>query len=193
MSIFTKIGDYGQTKMFTGDNIKKSSVVIESLSHSDELCGTISRYLSLGKDLNPNYEFIQNNILHNLFIFNAFISNYDSDSCITYKIPENTTKILETEIKTIVSTLPKQTKFIQHCSDVLYLSANDCRTKVRLLEVYVNRVLDSSRNAIFMSNITQWLIWLNRLSNYFYNVSLLHVFNTKYCHNDFAELVYFTM
>lgn len=171
VKIYTKTGDQGETSLFTGHRVQKSSPYIEALGCVDECNSAIGASLSFlpknekFKEVKDQLEFVQ----HALFDIGAALATPRSLApsnkvSKTHFDPEETA-LLEQWIDAMDSQLSKLTYFIlpggHPASAMLHLARSICRKSER-------EVFPLSQKADVSENV---LIYLNRLSDYLFVLS----------------------
>lgn len=164
--VYTKTGDKGYTSLLGGTKVLKNNLRIEAYGTIDELnsfVGLLSDYLESDKphfiNVNPQLYTIQNT----LFKIGSIISK-DPIKDIGFELPsvnEDNIKSLENWIDYMDTNLAELKNFIIPGGHIFISTAHICRTVCRRAERLC--VLESIPNDI--------LIYLNRLSDYFFVLS----------------------
>lgn len=164
MKLYTKTGDNGQTGLIGGTRVPKNDIRIEAYGTIDELnsfIGLLSTY-SMGEDVN----FLRT-IQNNLFIIGSYLATDTS------KVPLQAASILksdsidsiELEIDRIDAMLPTLNSFVLPGGSQTGALSHVCRTITRRAE---RRIFDVN---ILQPVDNQIIIYLNRLSDYFFALS----------------------
>ncbi len=172
MKIYTKTGDKGQTSLFGGKRISKDDLRIESYGTIDELnsnIGVLCAFIN-NESITLKLQDIQNY----LFVIGSNLAVDPNQK--ELKVPlldSNNITILEQEIDFMESHLKPLQFFILPGGDVSCAHAHLCRTVCRRAE----------RRAISLSNTEfvdiQIIIYLNRLSDYFFVLARYLAFLNK--------------
>jgi len=164
--VYTKTGDKGYTSLLGGTKVFKNNLRIEAYGTLDELnsfVGLLSDYLSSDKSKFVN-EVLQLNIIqNNLFKIGSVVSK-DPNKDIGFELPnvENSDiEQLENWIDNFDKDLDELKNFILPGGHVYVSQAHICRTICRRAERLC--VLETIPDII--------LIYLNRLSDYFFVLS----------------------
>jgi len=164
--IYTKKGDNKETSLAGGKSILKSDIRIDSYGTIDELIafiGLLRNYINN----NPIEEFlitIQNNLMA---IASILSSDYPESKCKISKFNANEIINLENEIDKIETLLTPLNKFIipgkNKTSSFCHISRTICRRAERII-VKLSLIEKVDKNI---------LIYVNRLSDYFFVLSRL--------------------
>lgn len=160
--VYTKGGDKGKTSLVGGIRISKADIRLEAYGTVDELnsqIGLLAAYMSDGHDKD-----IVERIQNNLFVVGTHLATDQSQTPLydSAKLPEDETELLETEIDTIMKSLPEQKGFILPGGCPAAAFAHVCRTVCRRAE---RCVVALAENATVSPEIQQYL---NRLSDYLF-------------------------
>ncbi len=164
MKVYTKTGDRGTTSLISGERVSKYDDRVEAYGTVDELTAFIALLadkMRAEQSLTPYIE-LTNSINTTLMNIEAHLAAGDDN---TYPLPEVTTRSieeLEREIDTMQSALPTITEFTLPGGCKLNSLSHVCRTVCRRAE---RRALRVSESHPLDENV---LIYLNRLSDYFY-------------------------
>lgn len=169
--IYTKAGDKGETRMYTGQNMNKGDEVCEALGMTDIInvkIGHLKLALNSLRDseevklLRKDLTTIQNNFLN----IASTIASVGKDF---FKEPETQTLYLERKIDEMTLKLPKLTRFLlmgdseireNETSNEASVAAHECRVNVRKFERFVVR-----------HKLLGEYAYINRLSDYFFQLS----------------------
>ncbi|GIW66858.1 MAG: ATP:cob(I)alamin adenosyltransferase [Candidatus Parcubacteria bacterium] len=168
MYLYTKKGDRG--KSLIGKNkIYKDNFILETLGELDELnslLGVIKNYLK-------NYRTSLTQIQNDLFIIQANISYLIYKKFIPPKLKKQKVEKLEKEISKIEKTIKLPQNFIIPGKEINSAWLHYARTVIRRVE---RKIIRLSKRKKIEPTI---LIYLNRLSSYFYALALKEVYQKK--------------
>jgi len=159
MKIYTKTGDAGKTSLLSGERVSKFHDRIEAYGTVDELNSFVGLLMSEIEfnDISTNLISIQNNLLN-------IGSLLAVESEISFSIPGITNsdlKVLENKMDEMNETLPEIKNFILPGGNKIVALCHVCRTICRRAE----------RMAFKVNADEKALIYLNRLSDYFFVLS----------------------
>jgi cob(I)alamin adenosyltransferase len=161
--VYTKTGDKGYTSLLGGTKISKNNLRIEAYGTIDELnsfIGLLSDHLTNDQSKFLDTVFRLTEIQNNLFKIGSILS-LDPTKKIGFELPsidmDDVTK-LETWIDDMDEKLPELKNFILPGGHVYVSTCHICRTICRRAE----------RKCILESIPDEILIYLNRLSDYFF-------------------------
>lgn len=163
--VYTKTGDKGYTSLLGGTKVLKNNLRIEAYGTIDELnsfVGLLSDHLQANASQFVDLLFQLNIIQNDLFKIGSIISK-DPLKDVGFELPsvdENDIKKLEDWIDYMDSNLPELKNFILPGGHLAVSSSHICRTVCRRAE----------RLCVLESIPTDILIYLNRLSDYFFVV-----------------------
>jgi cob(I)alamin adenosyltransferase len=157
MKIYTKKGDKGNTSLFGGKSVHKSSARIEAYGTVDELNSVIGMVLTN----NPSEEGreILNNVQHQLFILGADLATLPDKEAKIERIGEAHITNLEQNIDKLDEQLPALTNFILPGGSSAGASLHMARTVCRRAE----RRVAALKQIDPVSD--ECIIYLNRLSD----------------------------
>ena len=182
MKIYTKTGDYGDTSLFGGKRVSKSTLRIDTYGTVDELNAQlgVARALKPHSDVEGLLEQIQNQ----LFVLGADLAApFDSAPADVKRIQEKEIQFLEETIDRLDGQLEPLQAFIlpggTHVSAQLHVARTVCRRAERLVDalgrkeeigkfplIYLNRLADllfvAARYVNMQSGIEETK-WNNRL------------------------------
>jgi cob(I)alamin adenosyltransferase len=172
LKIYTKTGDKGQTSLLTGKRVEKYHPRIEAYGTIDELnsfIGLLGAY-----DIAESDKLFLQNIQRKLFITGSLLAMDEKKEGHGLEDVKDSDIIeVEQEMDRLSEILPKLKLFIIPGGSHAIATAHVCRTICRRAEricVYL------SENGHVDSNI---LIYLNRLSDYFFMLSRKIAFDQK--------------
>jgi len=153
MTIYTRKGDKGKTRLFClGNLVSKSSLKVEILGTIDEVNSFLGLVVAFSEDKNPFLKEIQKN----LFTIGSILAGAK------LKFTKNKIKKLEKEIDKIEKSLPKLKNFLlpggSKAGSLLFVA----RAKVREGERLVVKLNEEEKVN------PQILAYLNRLSSYLF-------------------------
>lgn len=164
--VYTKTGDKGYTSLLGGTKISKNNLRIEAYGTIDELnsfIGLLGDHLSVDQSKFVNTLFRLTEIQNNLFKIGSIVS-LDPNKNIGFELPSiNLTDVekLENWIDEMDDKLPELKNFILPGGHVYVSTCHICRTICRRAE----------RKCVVESVPDEVLIYLNRLSDYFFVLS----------------------
>jgi cob(I)alamin adenosyltransferase len=170
MKIYTKTGDQGQTSLLGGQRVEKSHPKLNAYGTVDELNSHIGLLLNYIKnETKPSTEskdisFILE-IQNDLFLLGSHIACLDDADRLKYKILDfnpSRALALESEMDAIEKNLKPLKNFILPGGCLSASQAHVCRTVCRRAERLISDLPDYNED---------WLIYLNRLSDYFFVLS----------------------
>jgi len=170
MKIYTGRGDFGNTNIIGGATVKKTDILVKAYGSVDELNSSIGLLMAKIENEYKNapahksrLELIRKEITliqHTLFDLGSNIA--DRDGKREVKVRESSIEALEDSIDFYYSKLPKIKYFVLPGGSLLGSEAHLVRTLVRKTEIAVLEVVDV--DPVDTVN----LVYLNRLSDYFY-------------------------
>ena len=162
MVIYTRTGDLGTTGIYGGKRISKADCQIETYGSIDELTSYIGLVVAKLKNKDDKNLLIQ--IQKDLYQIMSFLSGAKID------LSELENKVLEFEkkIDLIEERLPKLNKFIlpggNEISALFQILRVICRKAERIM-------VDYYENNLTMKQLNNVLIYLNRLSDLFFDLA----------------------
>ena len=173
MKIYTGTGDRGKTSLFSGQRVSKSNERIESYGDMDELNSIIGALIaSLTSELTELTGQLEQ-IQRDLFTISALLATTpDSPSMETVSgISQQQIEFLETSIDRMEEALPELKGFILPGGHPTSAWAHLARTVCRRTERRMVRFLDASPQIQIPDSYHIALIYINRLSDYFFVVA----------------------
>jgi len=171
--IYTKAGDKGETRMYTGEKMNKGDELCEALGMTDIINVKIG-HLKLKLNTLHNSEEVKL-LRKDLTTIQQNFLNIASTLASTggkkfFEEPETQTLYLERKIDEMTLKLPKLTRFLlmgdseireNETSNEVSVAAHECRVNVRKFERFVvrHKLLDGE------------YAYVNRLSDYFFQLS----------------------
>lgn len=175
MKIYTKTGDKGQTSLFDGTRLSKDDIRIEAYGTVDELNSNLGLLISLL----PNFpieevEFLIE-IQRDLFVIGSYLATpFDKINLLKLKeIDVTLISKLEIAMDTMDSQLKELKSFILPGGSQSIAVCHICRTVCRRAE---RRVVTLASMDTINENL---IIYLNRLSDYFFTMSRFIAFKSN--------------
>jgi len=161
MKIYTRKGDRGQTSLFGGDRVPKSSTRIEAYGTVDELNSIIGWILcdSMTAETKDRLKTIQ----EHLFILGADLATPESSKTRIERIDEREIEYLEDAIDDMSESLPELKNFILPGGSPTGAKLHIARTICRRAERFAVRCVEEEEK---ISGLT--LKYLNRLSDFLF-------------------------
>jgi len=168
MKIYTKTGDNGDTSLFGGGRVSKSSLRIEAYGTVDELNSTIGLARSFG--LTEESERLCNTIQNDLFVLGADLATPPESRVKIDRINHDYVTRLEHFIDGLEDTLPKLRFFIlpggTQPASALHLARTVCRRAERKL-VEACRQEDISDDCLhYLNRLSDLLFVMARYENH---------------------------
>lgn len=164
MKIYTRTGDAGETSLFTGDRLPKTSAHFEALGAVDELnscIGLAVAHLPQRGELTEELEIIQ----HHLFDLGAVMATPRETATARQlqktPFPDHLDRELENWIDALEEKLPKLSTFILPGGDPAGATLHLARTLCRRAE----------RRALVLDIPQPCIRYLNRLSDYLFTAA----------------------
>jgi cob(I)alamin adenosyltransferase len=172
MKIYTKTGDKGKTSLLTGKRVSKNHPRIEAYGSIDELNSFIG--LLRSNALNANDSLFLEQIQNNLFSIGSLLAMDEKRPEFGLKeINPFDIQQIENEIDEITLLLPKLKSFIIPGGSQAIASCHVCRSVCRRAERHCIQ-LDE-----FEAVEPNIIIYLNRLSDYFFMLARKVAFENK--------------
>lgn len=162
MKIYTKYGDTGKTSLLS-ERVSKTDLRIETNGQIDELLVLLAYLI---EDIKPKDEEITTDlqtIYRRLFIISSIIADVNDE--FNYLVDDKNVKFLEDRIDEMSSDLPKLKHFIYYTGSKNSILAHQIRAKTRSVERAAVRIFENEDIDPII------LIYLNRLSDYFYTLA----------------------
>ena len=163
MKIYTKNGDTGKTSLLN-ERVSKTNIRIEANGQIDEL---MVMFAYLVEDLKANDEeelyYDIRKIYKNLFTITSMIA--DVKNQYDYSLKDKDILNLENDIDLMTEQLPKLKNFIYYTGCKTSILCHQIRAKVRSVERTADRIYETE------ALDHDILIYLNRLSDYFYTLA----------------------
>ena len=159
MKIYTKKGDKGETSLYGGHRVSKSSARIEAYGTVDELNSIVG--LALSYDLSDEGREVLKNVQEHLFILGADLATPPSSKTRIERIGEQQVAYLEERIDRFEEKLPELKNFILPGGSQPGATLHVARTVCRRAERAVVRSREEVEEAVSALTIK----YLNRLSD----------------------------
>jgi cob(I)alamin adenosyltransferase len=168
MKIYTKTGDKGNTSLYSGKRVKKSSFRIEAFGSVDELNAVLGCVRSLSPS--SSIDEILNHIQYQLFVLGADLATPE------FKKSKKVQRISEQDIKSLENTidelekllLPLQSFILPGGSPVaaqLHLARTVCRRAERCVDTLCRKEKCGTQPLIFLNRLSDLLFVLARYAN----------------------------
>ena len=170
MTIYTGTGDRGKTSLFSGQRVSKANERIEALGNLDELNsitgGLIAALSPECPDLINELQAIQ----ANLFSISALLATTPDSPAMDAieSITGEQIKGLENAIDRLENELPELKCFVLPGGHITAAWSHLARTVCRRSERQIVRFLDTSSNGRVSERYQKALIYINRLSDYYF-------------------------
>ncbi|HEY5601437.1 MAG TPA: cob(I)yrinic acid a,c-diamide adenosyltransferase [Patescibacteria group bacterium] len=167
MKIYTKKGDKGETSLFGGQRVAKSSLRIDAYGNIDELNSLLGVILAK----NPHKEISQNltRVQRHLFVLGADLATPEEVKVKVPRINTSAVKVLEKEIDNWTKQLPQLRNFIlpggSETGALLHMARTVCRRSERTV-VALSEIEKINENVmIYLNRLSDWLFTLARYVN----------------------------
>jgi cob(I)alamin adenosyltransferase len=164
MKVYTKSGDKGFTSLIGGERVSKTDIRVEAYGTVDELIA----YIALLSDKLSADDVFENSVAQlrkiesELMTVSAMLAIGQGGEDKVKAISDESTERLEQEIDAMQATLPQITKFTIPGGDERVSLSHVCRTICRRAE---RQALRAAENCNIEEQV---VVYLNRLSDYFY-------------------------
>jgi cob(I)alamin adenosyltransferase len=162
MKIYTRLGDQGQTSIYTGARFKKHSLIINAIGNLDEL----SSYIGLCRAIFKNNKKI-NNILHNIQDDLYKVTSNLAGAELNFD--ESKVKEIEKNIDEYEKDLPKIKKFIIPSGHKDAMHLHVARTICRRAERKISQINENeglySIELMYINRVSDLLFVLARHTN----------------------------
>ncbi|MBI2608039.1 MAG: cob(I)yrinic acid a,c-diamide adenosyltransferase [Deltaproteobacteria bacterium] len=167
MKIYTKMGDHGSSRLFSGKEVSKNSPFLRTYGDVDELNSILGVVLSFNKD--KEIDSILIDLQKKLFILGADLATpLDSHKKIQ-RIEEKDILELETFIDQYERELEPLTNFILpggcESSSFLHLARTVCRRAEREAAPLIQDSKINAQAFIFLNRLSDFLFVLSRIVN----------------------------
>jgi cob(I)alamin adenosyltransferase len=173
MKIYTGTGDRGKTSLFSGQRVSKANERIETYGDMDELNSLIGALIASLTSVIAELAGELQQIQTDLFTISALMATTpDSPSMQTVSdISQQHIEFLENAIDRLQEALPELKGFILPGGHSTAAWAHLARTTCRRTERKMVRFLDASPQNQVPDSYQRALIYINRLSDYFFVVA----------------------
>jgi cob(I)alamin adenosyltransferase len=166
--IYTRRGDGGQTRLFTGERVSKDEARLEALGCIDELVAFLG--LSRSEIENTEIRSRLTAIQSELYLILSDIASAAQDKTSTSKLPDDAIAILESLIDAYDSKLPPLRDFIMpgesRGSSTLHVARTVCRrAERRVVGVAQSFPLDA-RIPAYLNRLSDLLFMMARLADH---------------------------
>ena len=170
MAIYTGTGDRGITSLFSGQRVSKAHERIEALGNLDELNSILGGLIAALSEKHSNLIEELKAIQSDLFHISALLATTpDSPAMDTIAgIPEERIKTLEHAIDRMEDELPELKCFLLPGGHITAAWSHLARTVCRRSDRQMVRFLDASINERGSDHYQKALVYINRLSDYFF-------------------------
>jgi len=165
MKIYTKTGDGGSTSLYDGTKVSKNDQILNCIGNIDELNSEIGLLIAYIKS-DQKFEYIIKHLIEMqsiLFDIGANIANPSDKKPIHFDNDGNNVRKLEQDIDAMTVELPKLVNFILPGGSIEMAVTHKIRTICRRAE---RSLVD-----LYNSNHQKCLIYMNRLSDYFFTLA----------------------
>ncbi|MGK7370021.1 MAG: cob(I)yrinic acid a,c-diamide adenosyltransferase [Candidatus Halalkalibacterium sp. M3_1C_030] len=167
MKIYTKKGDSGETSLFGGTRVSKSSARIEAYGTVDELNSIIG--LAASYSLSPKGTVWVKRVQENLFVLGADLATPPSSNTRIDRIGEKEIKDLEEAIDEMEEELEPLKNFIlpggDHAGATLHVARTVCRRAERTSVACADKEEISEHTIKFLNRLSDFLFVLARYEN----------------------------
>ena len=162
ISITTKTGDRGHTRLFSGEDVSKNSRRLDAYGDLDELVSLLSIARHKLQDQNLKQDILS--LQRNLFIVGSELATTDKKlDTLPQRVDSSMLKSLEKEMKALEDSVEIPRGFVIPGNSLGASYLDYARAISRRLERKVAGLLEDK----MLKNETL-LVWLNRLSDYLY-------------------------
>jgi len=179
MTIYTGTGDRGKTSLFSGERVAKSDQRIEAYGDVDELNSLIGALAAGLTTVNPDLVGRLHQIQAGLFQLGAILAVTPESPAMESleEITDSQIAGLEQTIDHLDEQLPNLSGFILPGGHPAAAWAHICRTVCRRAERKLIRISDEYVQGKAARQFQLALVYLNRLSDYFFVVA-------RYCNHN---------
>jgi cob(I)alamin adenosyltransferase len=173
--IYTRTGDQGQTRLFSGERVSKGHVRVEAYGQVDELNATLGVLMaSLSEDYPELREELEG-IQADLFPIGAWLATTPEAPTIKSlkEIDPARVTALESAIDRMAADLPPLPGFVLPSGHESAARAHVARTVCRRAERQVVRLCESLDESPVTEQLRQIITYLNRLSDYLFTLARL--------------------
>ncbi len=168
MKIYTKKGDKGETSLFGGQRVPKSSARIKAYGTVDELNSLIG--LASAHEVSPKTKVMLDEVQSQLFVLGADLSTPPETDTRISRIEHEQVEYLENCIDEMEQTLPPLKNFILPGGTPggasLHLARTVCRRAERLTVECKNEEEISDLAIAYLNRLSDFLFVIARFENY---------------------------
>ena len=187
VKVYTGTGDKGKTSLFSGERIPKSNERIETYGDADELNSVVGALVASLKDSAPDLTRELQQIQADIFDIGAWLATKAESTAAESLMPlTNETAIrIENSIDRMDAELTPLQQFILPGGHESAAWAHIARTVCRRVERRLVALIASKPESYQSENYEHALIFLNRLSDYFFVLA-------RYCNklHNVADIVW---
>ena len=167
MKIYTKMGDHGTSRLFSGKEVSKNSSFLRTYGDVDELNSILGIVLTFNKD--QEIKNILENLQKKLFVLGADLATpLDSNKKIN-RIEEKDVKELEAFIDQCEKELQPLQNFILpggcETASFLHLARTVCRRAEREAAPLMEEAHINTQAFIFLNRLSDFIFVLSRVAN----------------------------
>jgi cob(I)alamin adenosyltransferase len=163
--IYTRKGDTGQTRLFTGERVSKDEARMEALGCIDELVAFLGLARSEIKDAEIRSRVTA--IQSELYLILSDIASAAQDKPAASKLPDDAIEIIESLIDTYDAKLPPLRDFIMpgesRASSLLHVARTVCRRAERRVVVIARNFPLNARVSAYLNRLSDLLFVMARL------------------------------
>lgn len=170
MKIYTKTGDKGETSLYGGKRVAKSSLRVQAYGDVDELNSLIGLAISK-QDLDQKLKLVLERVQHELFNLGADLATPEdvNEKLVVERVEANSITQLESEIDKWQASLPKLKQFIlpggSETAAIIFLARAVCRRAERNT-VSLSKQENINQDVItYLNRLSDWLFVFARLVN----------------------------
>lgn len=168
MKIYTKKGDTGNTSLFGGQNVSKSSIRIDAYGTVDELNSLLGVVRSF--EITAQVDNWLNTIQHQLFVLGSDLATPQTKEARIDRISEEEIIYLENLIDKMDSELPMLKNFIlpggTQAAATIHYSRTVCRRAERLTVSCAQEETISEMTIKYLNRLSDFLFMLGRYENF---------------------------
>ena len=174
MKIYTGTGDRGRTSLFSGERVSKANLRVKTYGDLDELNSIIGALVANLGSKHPKLVDEFKDVQSDLFVIGAILATTpDSPSLETLpRFAAEKIEMLENAIDRMAASLPELKGFILPGGHQTAAWAHLARTVSRRTERRLVHLLDEFQSGSVPESYKFALIYLNRLSDYFFVAAL---------------------
>lgn len=163
--IYTRTGDAGKTRLFTGEQVSKDEARLEALGCIDEMVAFLG--LARSEIEHPDIRARLTAIQTELYLVLADVASSVADKPVTTKLPDDAIAILESVIDAYDSQLPPLRDFVMpgesRASSALHVARTVCRRAERRVVAVVRSHPLSERIPAYLNRLSDLLFVMARV------------------------------